>query len=132
MDQLGDLGDLPVEHAQRVGIGDHEHGRLVVELGGQVVQVDEARRRALDGHGVEAGHRGAGRIGAVGAVGGQHLGALLAAIAEIGRGHQQGRQFAVRAGGRLQRDGRQPGDLGQHLLQLVQQLQHALAASTRG
>ena len=66
-----------------------------------------SRRRALDRDRLEAGHRGAGRIGAVGAVGDEHLGALLAAIAEVGRGDQQRRQFAVRTGGRLQRHGRQ-------------------------
>ena len=70
----------------------------------------------LTGDDLEAGHRGAGGVGAVGAVGDQHRGALLAEVAEVGRGHQQGRHLAVRPGGRLQRDGRQPGDLGQHLL----------------
>ena len=44
---------------------------------------------------------------------------LLAAVAKVGRRHQQRRQFALRAGGRLQRDGRQARDLGQHLLQFV-------------
>ena len=59
------------------------------------------------------------------------LRALLADVAKIGRRHQQRRQFAVRPGGRLQRNGRQAGDLGQHLLQVEQQFQHALAASPR-
>ena len=69
----------------------------------------------------KAGHRGAGRIGAVGRVGDEHDRAVLLSIAEIGRGHQQGGHFAVRPGGRLERHGRQPGNLGQHVLALVQQ-----------
>ena len=51
---------------------------------------------------------------------------LLAAIAKIGRRDQQRRQLALRPGGRLQRYGRQPGDLGQHLLQVVKQFEQAL------
>ena len=49
-----------------------------------------------------------------------------AAVAEIGRRHQQGRQLALGPGRRLQRNGRQAGDLGQHLLRLVEQFEHAL------
>ena len=103
----------------------------VVELGGQVVEIDEPLGRALDRHDLEAGHRGAGGIGAVGGVGDQHHRALFSPVAEIGRGHQQGRHFAVRPGGRLERDGRQSGDLGQHVLRLVQQGQHALQGRFR-
>ena len=50
------------------------------------------------------------------------LRALLAAVAEVGGGDQQGRQFALRPGGRLQRHGVQAGDLGQDLLHLAEQL----------
>ena len=47
-------------------------------------------------------------------------------VAKVGGGDHQRGQFAVRAGGRLQRDGRQAADLAQELLQFVQQLQQAL------
>ena len=60
--------------------------------------------RALDRDGVEAGHGGAGRIGAVALSGMSTLRALLAAIAEIGGRHQQRRQLALRSGRRLQRN----------------------------
>ena len=49
----------------------------------------------------------------MGAVGDEDLGPLLAAVAEVGRGDQQGRQLALRPGRRLQADGVQAGDLGQ-------------------
>ena len=45
----------------------------------------------------------------------------IPAIAKIGRGDQQRREFALGARRRLQRHGRQAGDLGQHLLQLIEQ-----------
>ncbi len=40
--QLGDGRDLLVEQAERVRIGNHEHGRAVVELGLEVVEIDQA------------------------------------------------------------------------------------------
>ncbi len=54
------------------------------------------------------------------------LGALLALVAEICRRHHQRRQLAMRPGGRLQRTASKPGNFGEDLLHLKQQLQHAL------
>ena len=127
----GDLADLTIEHAQRIRVGDHEHGGRFVEVRGQVVHVDVAGRRALDGYRVEAGHAGAGRVRAVCAVWREHFRTPLAGIAKVGRGHQQRRQLALRAGGGLQRDGRQPGNFGQHLLQVEQQFEQALQCRFR-
>ncbi len=131
VDHLGDLLDPRLELPERVRVGNHEHGRLVVELGGQIVNIDEPFGRALDGDDLEAGHGGAGGIGAVGGVGDQHGGAFFAPIAEIGGGHEHGGHFAVRPGGRLERDGRQPGDLGQIMLRHVQQGEHPLEGRFR-
>ena len=118
MEQPGDRADLRVEQADRVGVGHHEDGRLVAQLGLEVVEVDQAAAVALDRDRLEAGEVGRGGIGAVGTVGDQDLGPLLAPIAEVGRRDQQGGQLALGAGRRLQADGVQPGDLGQHLLEL--------------
>ena len=95
MEQPGDLADLGVEEPDRVGVGDHEDGRLVAQLGLEVVEVDQAAAVALDRDRLEAGEMGRGGVGAVGAVGNQDLGALLAPIAEIGRGDEQGGQLAL-------------------------------------
>ena len=119
--QLGDGRDLLVEQAERVRVGDHEHGGALVELGLEVVEIDQAAGVALDGDGVEAGDGGAGGVGAVGAVGDEDARALLAPVAEVGGGDQQGGQLALGAGGRLQRDGVQAGDLGQDVLHLPEQ-----------
>ena len=57
--------------------------------------------------------------------------ALLARVAEVGGGDQQRRQLAVRPGGRLERNAGQAGDLGQHLLGVVEQFEHPLDAIRR-
>jgi hypothetical protein len=111
---------------QCAGIGDHEHGDLVVELSGQIVHVDESRGIALDRDEVEAGHLGAGRIGAVGAIGRQNLCPGLTEMPKVSRGNHQCRQFAMSPGRRLQRDGRQARDLAEHRLQLEEQLKKPL------
>ena len=51
---------------------------------------------------------------------------LLSEVAKIGRRHQERGQFAMGPGRRLKRNGRQPRNLGQHVLREVQQGQHAL------
>ncbi len=77
--EVGDLPDLAFEQAQRVGIGDHEHGGVAAELGFQILQIDKALRRAANCDGLKAGHGRTGGIGAVGAIRGEHFGALFAA-----------------------------------------------------
>jgi hypothetical protein len=88
VDHPGDLGDPALEDPQGVGVGDHEHGHPVVELSGQILQIDRAAGLASDVDRLESGHHGAGRIGAVGLVGDQHDAARLAPVAEVGRRHQ--------------------------------------------
>ena len=69
---------------------------VVAELGLQVLQIDEPLGIALDGDGVEPGERGAGRVGAVGAVGDEHLLAVrLAHVAEVRGRDVEGGQFAL-------------------------------------
>ena len=53
---------------------------------------------------------------------------VLAAVLVVGARQQHAGELAVRAGARLQRDVRQPGDLGQRLLEVPHQLQRALGA----
>ena len=99
-----------------------------VGLGPQVVEVDVAVGVGADLDHLVAGHRHRRRVGAVRGVGRQHLGALLAAILVVGAGEQHPGELAVGAGGGLQRDVRQPGDLRQRVLQAPHQLERALGA----
>ena len=108
VDGIGDLAHLRLEDADRVRVGDHEHGDLVVEMAMQVVHIERAGRERFHGDRFEAGHRGAGGVGAVGTIGHEDFGALFAAIAEVGGSDPQGREFAMRTGGRLQEQAARP------------------------
>ena len=126
MHQFGNLRNLLVKDSQRAGIGDHEHGNLVIQLRLQILHVHKSRGIAADGDKLEPRHPRAGGIGAVGAIGRENLGADEFPVAEIRRGDHERGQFSMSPRGRLQRDGGQAGDFRQHLLHLVEQLQHAL------
>ena len=98
---LGHGGDLVVEQAEGVRVGDHEHRRPLVELGFEIDEIDQPAVIALDADGIKAGDGGARGIGAVGAVGDEHARSLLAPLLEISGGDQQSRELAMSAGGRL-------------------------------
>ena len=128
MKQPGDLADLGIEQPEGVGVGDHEDGGVVVELGLEVVQVDESFRVALDRDGLEARELRRGGIGAVRAVGDENLGStLLLSLVAVVRGRdEQGGQFPLRAGGGLEADRGETADLGQHSLKIEQDRQQSL------
>ena len=124
--QPGNLADLRVEEPHRVGIGDHEHGRPVAQLGPEVGQIDDPTAVALDRDRLEAGEVRRGRVGSMRAVGNQDLRPLLTPVAKVGGGYQQRGELSLGAGRRLEADGVQAGDLGQVMLQLVQDRQQSL------
>ena len=122
-----DLEDVLLEDAEGVGVGHHHRGDVLVEVGGEVGDVDGAVHVALDRHHLEAARRRRRRVGAVRAVGDEHAGALgVAAVRVVRLDHAQPGPLAVRAGGRLQRHPRHPGDRGEHPLQPPHQLERAL------
>jgi len=88
MHQTSYLRHLLIEQSERAGISDHEHGNLVVELRRQVLHIDHALAVALHGHEIETGHAGAGRIGAVGAIGRENFCAVLLMVAKVRGGDQ--------------------------------------------
>ena len=122
----GDLLDVRVEQPERVGVGEHQAGDVLVGLFAQIVEVHPAVGRRAELDHLVARHRHRGGVGAVGGVRRQHLAALLAAILVIGPREQQTGELAVRAGARLQRHVRQARDLGQGALQPPHQLERAL------
>ena len=128
VDDRGDLGDVLVEEAERVRVGEHQAGGIPVGLGAQVVELDSAALVGGELHHLVAGHRHRRRVGAVGGVGGEHLGPLLAAIGVVGAGQEQPGELAVGAGRGLEADVRQPADLPERLLQQPHQLERALGA----
>ena len=98
----------------RAGIGDHQRreiGGVLVRLGAQVGHIDVAVAVAADHDHLQAGHRGARRVGAVRAGGDQaDVAVPLAARCVVGADRQQAGILALRAGVRLQRDRGKAGD----------------------
>ena len=123
---LGDLVDLLLEDAQRVGVGEHERGDIFVHLRCERGDVDHAagvRLQILDG----IVHHGSGRgIRAMGGVWNQDSLARIALRLVISPHHQQAGHFAVRTGGGLQRDRIHAGDFDQALAQGLDDVQRAL------
>ncbi len=127
MDDGGDFGDVPLEHAQRRGIGQHQPGGLRPDRLAQGGEVHVAVGVGGDFPDREAAHDGGGGIGAVGGVGDQHFTAGVVAVGNmVGADHRHPGEFALRPGHRRQRDGLHPRDFPQHLLQLVQAGEKAL------
>ena len=130
VEDLRHFDDVLVEEAQGRRVRQHQPGRALVDLRAQVVEVEVAALRRRDLLELVAGHRHARRVRSVCCVGRDDRVALLA-FASVGevRAHQhQAGQLALRAGGRLKRDGGKPGDLGEDLLELPHQLEGALRA----
>ena len=123
--QLGDLADLRARTAPSVfGLVIMNTAASSSSFALQVVQVDEPVGVALDGDGLEARPASPWPGWCRGRCRGRAPScARLAPVAEVARGDTSSAgQLALRPGRRLQRDGRQPGDLREVLLQLVEQL----------
>ena len=95
VDDLGDLLDVAVEHAERVRVGEHQAGDVLVGLGAQVLDVDAAVLVGADLDDLVAAHRHRRRVGAVRGVGGEDLRALVAAVLVVGAREQHAGELAV-------------------------------------
>ena len=126
VDQGGDLADLGIEQTDGVGVGYHEHGRLVAQLGLEVSQVDQTATVALDRDGFKPGEMGRGGVRSVGTVRNQDLRSAFASVAKISRRDQKRGQLTLRAGRRLQADGVQTRNLRQDRLQIEENGQQTL------
>ncbi len=128
VDDVGDLLDVRVEHAERVRVGEHQAGDALVGLRAQVVEVDAAVVVGRELDHLEARHRDRRRVGAVRGVRREHLAPVVAAVLVVGAGQQHARELTVRAGRGLEADVRQPGDLAERLLEPPHHLERALGA----
>jgi hypothetical protein len=99
MNDFADFADVLLEHAVRRRVGDHQRAQAVGVLGRpglQVLQVHVAVVVALDHDDLHAGHRRAGRVGAVGRRGDEADVALrVAARFMVGLDGQQPRVLAL-------------------------------------
>ena len=113
-----DLGDVFLEHAEGVGIGDHDPGDIFVHCARQGFGVHHAARVGRDIFDCVAGHVRGSRIGAVGRIRNQKLLARVALGGEGSVNQQDAGELAMRAGGGLQRHRVHAGDFEQAALQL--------------
>ena len=122
------LLDVPLEHPERGGVGEHDAGGLRADRGAQRLELDVAVRIHRDLAHHAAAHGRGRRIGAVRGLGHDDLVALeVPARAVIGADHGDAGEFPVRAGHGRERDALHPGHFLQHLLQLVHAGEEALA-----
>ena len=49
VDNFRDVGNLSVKHTNRVGVGDHQCRRVVIDVGPEVVQIDTSVRERANG-----------------------------------------------------------------------------------
>ena len=126
VDQTGDLQNVLIEDANGIGIGEHQSGGVFAQHLPEGLQIHTAVGGGGNVHHLIAAHGGSGRVGAVGGVGDDDLGA--AAVAPrlvVLLDEQDAGELAVGAGGRLEGHIRHTGDLTQILLG---GLQHVPAA----
>ena len=130
----GDLDDVGLEDAQRVGVRQHESGYGLIKVLAQRLQVHATRRIRRDLLRVEARHGGRRGVRAVRRIREEHAAARFPFTPGIViRAHQQhARHLPLGSGRRLQRDLVHPGDFLQHLGQLVHEAQGPLRARLRG
>ena len=126
VEDRGDFGDALFEDSQRAGIGDHQRGDVVGDEFAEMIGIDLAAAIGFDVLHFVAGDDDGGGIGAVRGIGDQDFVARVALAFEIGANHQQAGEFALRAGGGLQRGGVHAGDREQAFLQIVKDAQAAL------
>ena len=132
MDGLDDRLDLLLEQPQGVGVGQHQadHALIADRLERDQIDIAPLIRGELDR--LETAHSHRGRVGAVGAVGDQHLGPVEIAPGQvIGPHHQHPGKFAVRPSRRVEADPGKTRNLFERFLQSIHQLQAALGQPVR-
>ena len=131
VDDPRDLLDLLFEQTERVRVGQHESGHLVVDELLEHAHVDQTARVRGHRHRLEPGEVHARRVRPVRRVRDDDLRPPAAALRVIRAHHQQAGHLAARAGGRLQRGACHPGDLAERLLEPPQHLERTLGRLIR-
>ena len=132
VDNLGDLGDVRVEQADGVGVGEHQPCGVLVGCLTQRLDIDAAVGERRDADDMKARHSGGGGVGAVSRVRNQDVDAALMAVCLVifFNQHQTG-QLTVCARCRLEGHVVHAGDLAQILSGKVERLQAALYSLLR-
>ena len=124
---FGDLKNVLVKDADRIGVGEHETRRVGTDRSTQRVKVDAAVAAGGDIYDLEAAHGSRCRVRAVGRVRNDDLRARgVAAVDVISLDEHDAGKLAVRARRRLERDGVHAEDLGKLGAEDVIRLQRTL------
>src|SRR4029077_19733056 len=118
-----DLRDALLEDAQGRRVCDHQRGDVFVDDISQLVDVDLPARVGADVFDFVTRDDGGGGIRSMSRIRDEDLLARVAAALEVSADQQQAGQFALCAGGGLQRCGIHAGDLEQAFLQGEENLQ---------
>ena len=125
VDDAADVLDGFLEDAVGGGVSHHERGEfgaVLLSLGPEVGEADVAVVVAGHGHDAQAGHDGAGGVGAVG--GGRDqtdAPMIIAARIEVSADDEQAGVFALGAGVGLEGDGGKAGDFGEPGFKLAEE-----------
>ena len=127
VDEPAHLQDVGIEQSQCAGQRQHDARQLRARGLSQRLDVRVAARVRRQRHDLEARHGRRGGVRPVGAVGDEHLAPRGVASGEmVSPRHQHPGQLAVGSGHGRQAYVRQPGDLGEVVLEPVHQPQRAL------
>ena len=122
-----DLLDILLEQAERVGVGHHDARDIGAEQRLKGLDVHQTVRTGLHLNYLQAANRRRSGIGAVGAVGDDHLRAgKVAAVHVVAAHDHKAGELAVGAGAGVQREVLHAGDGGESLVHLVVDLERTL------
>ena len=128
VDELGDLGNLLLEEAQRVGVGHHDGGDVIAQERFEVLDIDEALGGALHLDDIQSADGSRGGVGAMGRIGDDHLRALDVATAlMVAADDHQTRQLAMSTGAGIEREVVEASERGEAALEVIDHLQGALS-----
>jgi len=116
VDDVGDLGDVALEEADRVRIGEHECGGVLADGRPERVEVDATVVAGGEFDHVVAGGRGGGEVRPVCRRGDHHLRAVGTVVFVIRLRHEDPGELTCRARRRLEGDGVHATDLGEDVL----------------
>ncbi len=121
MDDLGDPADIRLEDAERIGVGDHQGGHVLVHDAGQVLEIDGPLLVRLDLFDRVAAEVGARRVRPMSRVGDEDVLAGVSPRLEGGPDEHHARELAVGAGRRLEGERIHPGDLAEEPFDLLEE-----------
>ena len=131
VENVGDLVDLALEHADGAGVGQHQRRRVVGDDLFQLRHIDHAQRIGAEVLHLVAADGGRGRVGSVRRVGDDDLAPRISLGLVVSAHQQDAGELPMRARRRLQRDRVHAGDVEQAGLQQANDFERSLGERLR-